>query len=125
VEYRRWAKENGLLADVWRYSDEPFLAKASAISVPGVPARRVALEITNPPAGAVYLIDPTLRRDFQTLPLRVVSSRPGRIEWRVNGHPVGASNSDGALMWPLTPGSHRITARDEQGRSSETSIVVR
>jgi membrane carboxypeptidase/penicillin-binding protein PbpC len=43
----------------------------------------------------------------------------------VNGDPVGASSSDGALMWPLTPGSHRITARDEQGRSTETTIVVR
>ena len=85
----------------------------------------MALEITNPPPGAVYLIDPTLRREFQTLPLRVVASRPGRIEWRVNGDAVGASTSDGALMWPLTPGSHRITARDEQGRSAETAIVVK
>ncbi len=125
AQYRQWAKQNGLLADAWRYPDRPFLAKASNAGAPGLPARHVALDITNPPAGAVYLIDPTLRREFQTLPLRVVASRPGRIEWRVNGNPVGASSSDGALMWPLTPGSHRITARDEQGRAAETTILVR
>ena len=123
--YRQWAKQHGLLADAWRYPDRPFLAKAANADAPGLPARHVALDITNPPAGAVYLIDPTLRRDFQTLPLRVVASRPGRISWSVNSQPVGVSNSDGALLWPLTPGSHRITARDEQGRSAETTIVVR
>lgn len=123
--YRQWAKQNGLLADAWRYPDRPFLARASNAAAPGLPARHVALEITNPPPGAVYLIDPTLRREFQTLPLRVVASRPGRIEWRVNGEAVGESTSDGALMWPLTPGSHRISARDEQGRSAETAIVVK
>ena len=36
------------------------------------PTVRDPLEIVNPPAGATYLIDPTLRREFQTLPLRVV-----------------------------------------------------
>jgi penicillin-binding protein 1C len=125
AQYRQWAKQNGLLADAWRYPDRPFLAKAANADAPGLPARHVALDITNPPAGAVYLIDPTLRRDFQTLPLRVVASRPGRISWSVNSQPVGVSNSDGALLWPLTPGSHRITARDEQGRSADTTIVVR
>ena len=85
----------------------------------------MAFEIASPPEGAVYLIDPTLRREFQALPLRVVSSRPGRISWSIDGRPIGTSNSDAALMWPLATGSHRITATDEQGRRAETTIVVR
>ena len=86
---------------------------------------RGPLEIVNPPAGATYLIDPTLRREFQTLPLRVVAATPGTIEWQVAGRAVGSSSSEAALMWPLTPGVHRITARDERGRVAESSVVVK
>ena len=35
--------------------------------------RRRRLQLVNPPPGATYLIDPTLRREFQTLSLRVVA----------------------------------------------------
>jgi penicillin-binding protein 1C len=125
AEYRQWAKQNGRLADPWRYADKAFASKASSAGSTVAPARRVALEITNPPSGATYLIDPTLRREFQTLPLRVVASRPGRIVWSVDGQPAGESSSDAALMWPLTPGAHYITARDEQGRSAETTVIVK
>ena len=59
----------------------------------------------NPPSGATYLIDPTLRREFQTLPLRVVAATPGTIEWQVAGRVVGSSSSEAALMWPLSPES--------------------
>ena len=79
----------------------------------------------NPPSGATYLIDPTLRREFQTLPLRVVAATPGTIEWQVAGRVVGTSSSEAALMWPLSPGVHRITARDERGRVAESSVVVK
>ena len=40
------------------------------------------LAIVNPPSGATYLIDPTLRREFQTLPLRVVATTPARSNGR-------------------------------------------
>lgn len=86
---------------------------------------RAPLSIVNPPDGATYLIDPTLRREFQTLPLRVVAASPGVIEWSIDGKPVGRIESDRALEWPLVPGRHRITARDARGRTAETSVVVR
>jgi membrane carboxypeptidase/penicillin-binding protein PbpC len=93
--------------------------------VPPPQAIRGPLEIVNPPAGATYLIDPTLRREFQTLPLRVVAASPSTIEWQVAGRVVGSSSSETALMWPLTPGVHKITARDERGRVAESSVVVK
>jgi membrane carboxypeptidase/penicillin-binding protein PbpC len=83
------------------------------------------LEIVNPPTGGVYLIDPTLRREFQTLALRAVAARPTTIEWQIGGRVVGSSPSDSPLSWPLTPGTHKITARDAQGATAETSITVR
>ena len=39
-------------------------------SAPAGDGRRRALAIVSPPDGATYSIDPTLRREFQTLPLR-------------------------------------------------------
>jgi penicillin-binding protein 1C len=89
--------------------------------IPAPPPFRIA----NPPAGATYLIDPTLRRDFQTLPLRVMTASGGTIEWTVNGDPVGAAPAGAALEWPLTKGQHRFVARDGRGQTAEATITVR
>jgi len=120
--YRQWARENGLLTE-HQHTAAPLARAVSLAPSPG-PARG-PLEIVNPPSGATYLIDPTLRREFQTLPLRVVATTPSTIEWQVAGRVVGTSSSEAALMWPLTPGVHRITARDERGRVAESSVVVK
>jgi hypothetical protein len=120
--YRQWARQNGLLAEHKPTAAPPARAGSPA---PAAMAARGPLEIVSPPSGATYLIDPTLRREFQTLPLRVVATTPGTIEWQVAGRIVGSSSSEAALMWPLSPGVHRITARDERGRVAESSVVVR
>ncbi len=124
AEYREWAQRNGLAAGGAGSRGAGGLRGWGA-GEPEARRARSALEIVNPPDGAVYLIDPTLRRDFQTLPLRVVSDRRGRIEWSVNDVPLGASDSDQAFLWPLTPGTHRLTARDQTGRKAETKVIVR
>jgi penicillin-binding protein 1C len=81
--------------------------------------------IVSPADGATYLIDPTLRREFQTLSLRAVSGS-GALEWRVDGRSVGTSEpGTPALEWALVPGRHRILARDARGRTAEASITVR
>jgi penicillin-binding protein 1C len=118
--YRQWARENGFLTE----HQQTAASVARAVAVAPTPARG-PLEIVNPPSGATYLMDPTLRREFQALPLRVVATTPGTIEWQVAGRVVGTSSSEAPLMWPLTPGVHRITARDERGRVAESSVVVK
>ena len=85
----------------------------------------VALQIVNPPTGATYLIDPTLRPEFQTLALRVVAARPGQVEWRVDGQLIGTASSESAFHWPLSAGVHRIAVSDNAGRRAETIITVR
>ena len=127
AEYRQWARDNGL-------------DRAAASHVEAAPTRRsnrphqiaarhaaaiVPLTIVSPPADATYLVDPTLRREFQTLPLRVVASTSGPIEWSVSGQHVGSANADASLDWPLAPGRHHIVARDQQGHTAETTITVR
>jgi penicillin-binding protein 1C len=120
-EYRQWARQEGLLTDV-----RPAVVNASLsqASVPSAPHRR-AFEIVNPPTGGIYLIDPTLRREFQTLALRAVAATPGTIEWHVDGRLLGTSSSEEALMWPLAPGSHKISARSSAGEIAESSVLVK
>ena len=58
---------------------------------PRARATRERLRIVNPPPGATYLFDPTLRAEFQTLPLRAVADgRRARLTWEVDGRPVGS-----------------------------------
>ncbi len=84
-----------------------------------------AIVIANPPSGATYSIDPTLRREFQTLALRAVTAEHTRVERHIDGRTVGSSTSESAVMWPLRAGRHRISANDPRGRTAEATIVVR
>jgi penicillin-binding protein 1C len=119
-QYRQWARENGLLADV-----RPRSVAAQSAQKQTPRTRAARLEIASPPAGAVYFIDPTLRREFQTLALRVVTPHPATIEWQINGQTVGTSSSESPLAWPLAPGKHAIIARDDRGNVAETDVIVR
>jgi penicillin-binding protein 1C len=135
TRYRSWAADRGLLAIGPRASDLVPRAVLGPRSSEGPRASEVvrasrrsetsALQIVSPPDGATYLIDPTLRSEFQTLPLRASAPGGGSIEWRINGKPAGEVAADGTLMWPLRPGRHVVSARDERGRTAEATIVVR
>ncbi len=98
---------------------EPTVRRVNSGAV--TPVFRMA----NPPTGATYLIDPTLRPEFQTLPLRVVSASPTKVEWSINGSPAGISSSESALEWKLTPGQHHIVARDSRGNLAESVVTVK
>ncbi len=83
------------------------------------------MAIVSPADGATYLIDPTLRREFQSLSLKAVTTSNGTIEWTIDGKPVGSSTAGTALEWPLVPGKHRIEARDAAGQTVRAEITVR
>ncbi len=87
------------------------------------PTRQASLEIANPPDGATYLIDPTLRTEFQALRFRAVAS--SAVAWHVDDRRVGTSQPGSALEWPLAPGSHVITAVDSAGRRDSVKIFVK
>jgi penicillin-binding protein 1C len=119
-EYRQWASAHGRL-DAVRRASGPSVSQVRQAAA----TRRPALAIANPPAGAVYSIDPTLRREFQTLSLRASAESRGRLEWSVDGRSLGSAASDGSMAWPLEPGRHVIAARDRRGRVAEAWITVR
>ena len=121
-EYRAWAASAGLLR-----AETPAVSRvdgSGARPIASPQAAPVALTIANPLQGATYLIDPTLRREFQTLPLRVRGATSD-VEWFVDGASVGRSTADHAIDWPLLTGTHRVTVRDDAGRSTVVNITVR
>jgi penicillin-binding protein 1C len=123
-EYRAWSAfaPAGLRRDSAR-SASLGPSGASANLAQRGPAHPIT--ITNPPAGAIYSVDPTLRREFQALPLRVVTARPTTVTWLVDGTPIGTVSSETSMAWPLAVGRHHIEARDSTGRNASTSIVVK
>ena len=128
-EYRVWASSLSASA-----SPSRLAPLTSAPRFPTSDSRRPtshlrpatsALAIANPPDGAIYSVDPTLRREFQALPLRAVTARPTTVRWSVDGSSIGAITSDRALPWPLAVGTHRIEVEDADGRRASTSVVIR
>jgi penicillin-binding protein 1C len=125
--FRRWARTSGVFLSDQNSESHPVAAQA-APAAPVSSTRQKdsrGLAIVRPLAGAVYLIDPTLRPEFQTLPLAAQGASRGLIEWYVDGALVGRAGPDATVRWPLIRGSHRITARDSAGRSAATQVVVR
>jgi penicillin-binding protein 1C len=126
AEYRAWAQERGLLDSV----TPPVVRVASARAQASAPPRRIlapvraALAITNPPPGAIYLIDPTLRREFQTLPLRA-SGATGTVSWTIDGRATGTASAEVPVHWPLALGRHVVAVEDARGRRAETTVVVK
>ena len=123
--FREWARQHAPSSAVARTAPPITRPAVARVAITASPRSRRPLELVNPPSGATYLLDPTLRREFQTLPLRVVAANPTTIEWSVNGSALGTSSSERAFSWPLQPGRHRIAARDASGATVESVITVR
>lgn len=116
--YREWAADAGYLSTATAGPSVASVATRAPSATPAQHARTSALAITSPLAGATFLIDPTLRAEFQALPLRSVGS-VGAVRWSVDGRPVAEDR------WPLRRGEHRITATDGSGRSANVTVVVK
>ena len=95
AEYRAWAAEatKSLYSEATEATEDIDQKIRKTTTAPWPLTRRTvpstALTISNPPAGALYSIDPTLRPEFQALSLRVISDRPTTIKWSINGSPLG------------------------------------
>ena len=135
--YRGWAQANGLRTSRERDA-EARVARAevaelrgaaglrgTASGAPGMAHASGGLHVAHPADGTVFLIDPTLRAEFQALPFRVTGASAGEVSWTVNGRAVGSAGADAAVIWPLQRGSHVAVARDANGRTAQVSFVVK
>ncbi len=134
---RDWARTNGLLRDRdedaaidgirrrrWLHGQPaPLVVNRRA----GGPQAEAALAIAAPLAGAVFLIDPTLRAGISDT--RASSARggaAGMLEWSVDGSPVGrADRDDGASLAACRAAGTRSPCATSAGRSAHTAIDVR
>jgi penicillin-binding protein 1C len=125
AEYRSWVAFTSALRTTADRSASGLRPAADKPPTVRPPAPPTALTIANPAEGTIYSIDPTLRPEFQALPLRVVTPHPTSVTWLVDGAEIGTSSSETALEWPLVVGTHRIEVHDAGGRHAITSVVVR
>jgi penicillin-binding protein 1C len=122
ARYLSWARTQGLAEEVVPPPSGPPSARPSR--TPGRTA--TGLRIVNPPPDAVYLRDPTLRPEFQTLPLRAeADAGAGRLTWRIDGTVVGVSAPPVSLDWALARGRHVVAVSDERGRREEATFLVK
>jgi penicillin-binding protein 1C len=110
VEFCSWHHRDSIA-----WPDE-YRAWAKPLHVKEAPARAASLKVVNPPNGATYLIDPTLRAAYQTLSLRAIAH--SAVTWRVDERRVGS-------QWPLAPGKHIVSATDGDGHRDDVKIYVK
>jgi penicillin-binding protein 1C len=81
------------------------------------------LEILSPSPEARYMLDPVLRREYQSL--RIVGAVPaGLHDVRVSIDGEEIPYLDGGASWPLRPGSHRIVLVGLRGAEPQASEPV-
>ena len=122
ARYRAWAQSAGLLTPHERVAARQ-VAAARRAETPQTAA--TGLRVTNPAEGTVFLIDPTLRSEFQAVPLRAMGAGNGQVSWTVNGRAIGSASADAALDWPLERGRQHAVVRDAAGRTAEVSFTVK
>jgi penicillin-binding protein 1C len=115
-EFRSWANQARVVS---------VALAAAAGAKPKHQTSARPLQMVSPSSGATYSIDPTLRREFQALPLRAVTPEPTTLTWYVDGQRIGSSSSERAMAWPLAVGKHAIEVRDDAGRSAQASVLVK
>jgi hypothetical protein len=77
-----------------------------------------SFQIISPAEGATYYIDPTLRREFQALPLRV-SDDSRNLRWTIDGRTMASTE------WPIAPGRHETSVAAPGGRRDDIVIYVK
>jgi penicillin-binding protein 1C len=125
--YRSWAEAHARIGDADRAWARHARRSGSSPTSNRDPRRSAAsrLQIAHPAEGTVFLIDPTLRSEFQALALRATGVDGAEVSWTVNGRSIGAGSADRAVLWPLERGSHVAMVRDARGRTAEVSFVVK
>jgi penicillin-binding protein 1C len=98
---------------------------ARPVEDPSRRADRTQLAILSPGDEARYLLDPVLRREYQSL--RIVGAVPPGIDdlrVQVDGEEIPYTET--GASWPLRPGSHRIVLvgmRGDEPQASEPVVI--
>ncbi len=121
-EYHDWARQHGI-----QVTPPPAVMASVRRVDERAPERHLdssTLAIVRPLAGAVFMLDPTLRPEFQTLTFAARGGvRP--LSWSVNGRSLSVDASGQPERWPLARGRHDVMVRDAAGATATARIDVR
>lgn len=129
--YRAWMREHKMLIPpqwtLYRKIDSKTQKKHAQSSRLSMQDESEPPEdkIIFPEDGAVFRIDPFLKRQHQNVNLRATSSAPNKkLTWKIDGKIFQVSSEPHVVSWPLREGVHRITLQTEDSKSSVDSITV-
>jgi penicillin-binding protein 1C len=122
-EYHDWARQRGIVIAPAPLSETK--TGAAGARTTAYPSQRDArLTIIRPLPGAVFMLDPTLRPEFQSLTFAARGGR-GSLRWTISGRTLGTNDQGEPERWPLTRGRHDIVVRDASGSTATAWIEVR
>jgi penicillin-binding protein 1C len=126
--------DDGQVITIWPVEYQQWAGRRTPAVAPAEPSREnrrsaaapdaATFRIQSPADGATFLIDPTLRREFQAIPLRAASAPSDTVTWEIDGKSAGTGN-DGRSSWVLAPGRHIFIARNSSGGTAAAAITVR
>jgi len=122
-EYHDWARQNGIEVSP-RYPTAPARQTDAARARPSQRPGEGSLTIVRPLPGAVFMLDPTLRPEFQTLTF-AARGGDGPLQWSVDGRALRTDERGDPERWPLAPGRHDVVGRDATGATAIARIDVR
>ncbi len=87
------------------------------------------IHIINPSHGTIYQIDPVLKPEFQTVPLRAVIPSGMEIagfEWLADGITLASALGNFVFYWHIKPGRHTLSfkAKTKTGSTQKGSVVI-
>lgn len=129
--YRAWMEEHNMpIPPQWALYRKADLQaqkeKGLGANFSVQPERQVAEDkIIFPEDGAVFRIDPFLKRQHQKLNLRATSSQPNqKFTWKIDGQIFQVSSEPHVVSWPLREGVHHISLLPERGGPTYHTITV-
>lgn len=120
--FLRWGIANGLLPP----PDRPSPLDAPDGALPSVTSSgRPQLSILSPADRLRLIRNPETPPGLDIIALRA-SAGAGieEVLWHIDGRLYAAGRSDGAIPWPLTPGTHRFQVSLPDGRGMSEAVTV-
>ena len=81
--------------------------------------------IISPPDDSELVLIPGVPPERQEVPFEADTEGGTVVSWFVDGRFIGKAPSRRRIWWEPSPGSHRVVAMDEHGRTVARSLVVR
>jgi penicillin-binding protein 1C len=118
-----FAKPDRLLQRVCDDGSRDWIVPGITQQKPAFSMTRPTLQISEPADGSTYRYMAHSPQP-QAISLRATASGSSPLYWFANGQPIGRSQPDSAIVWPLQEGDWTIACCAHNGEQDTISIVV-